>query len=178
VTAVWDATRALTTLPLEPFGDAVWRGHRRRYDALSHHGSLVLSGRFHQAVDLFPADRTWPALYTALGLHVALGEIVRNIEQRDLEAFRFTEIRVDLQAVLDCRDPLALGLTPANLLHDTDYAVPRALAAAAIDRGAEAIVVHSASLLGDNPIIFPHRLRPGSTLTAGRSIDPRLTKSP
>jgi hypothetical protein len=176
VSATWDAPRAIATLPIEPFEGVVWRGHRRRYEALSHGGSLVLSGRYHQAVDLFPADQTWPAFYTALGLHVALGEVVRNIEQRDLEGFRFTEIRVALQAVLDCRDLSALGLTSADLLDDTDYAVPRALSAAAIARNVEAIIVPSASLLGDNLIVFSDRLWSGSTMTVEHSIDPRLIK--
>jgi RES domain len=111
-----------------------------------------------------------------LELHVALGEIVRNIERRDLVGFRFTEIRVEFQAVLDCRNLETMGLTLGDLLDDIDYAIPRALATAAIARGAEGILVPSASLLGDNLIVFPHRLRPGSSLEAVRSIDPRLNK--
>jgi len=172
----WDASRAVSSLTTQSLRSTVWRGHRRRYGALDYSGSRFLSGRYHQASDLFPPDQTWPAFYTAIGLHVALGEIVRNIEQHDLAAFRFTEIRVELQAVIDCRDLLAVGLTAADLLDDTDYAVPLAHVAAAIGRGAEAILVPSAFLLGDNLIIFPLLIRYGSSLVAGRSIDPRLIK--
>src|SRR5262245_17936699 len=61
----------------------------------------------------------------------------------------------------------------ADLLDDLDLAVPQSLVAAR-RRGAEGLVVPSASLLGDNLVIFLDRLRPTSLIEVVRSIEPRL----
>jgi RES domain-containing protein len=172
----WNPRRALAVCPEAPLKGAVWRGHRRRYSAIGHQGSLVLSGRYHQATDLFPTDRTWPALYTAMGLHVALGEIYRGVTREKIGEYRFTEIWVQLDAVLDCRDLTVLGLAETDLLDDVDVETPRALAAAALDRGVEGILVPSATRLGDNLIIFPELVRGGSVIVEVQSIDPALVK--
>lgn len=91
---------------------------------------------------------------------------------------RFTEIPVDLEAVADCRDLIALGVDPDALFDDWDVSTGQALALATRDAGAEGLLVPSATRLGDNLILFLDRLRPGSALTIVRTVDPDLTKAP
>ena len=107
-----------------------------------------------------------------------MGEIERNRRTAPLGAYRFTEIWAQLEAVLDCRDLQALHVTEADLLDDTDYSTPQALARAARDFGVEGMLVPSATRLGDNLIVFPDRVRAGSVLVEVRSIDPNLSKLP
>jgi RES domain-containing protein len=174
----WDPQRAVDAGIIIPVKGAVWRGHRRRDAAIDHGGSLRSSARFHQSAKDFPNGPTWPALYTPFDLAVALGELQRNIRSEEIDQYRFTEIWVQLEEVLDCRDLDALGLVEADLFDTTDFETPRALAAAAIDRNIEGIVVPSASRLGDNLIIFPHLVRARSVVVEVRTIDPVLTKHP
>jgi len=172
-----DARRAATAADVIPFKQAVWRGHRRRFGALDPGGSLLRSGRFHQAIDQIPNGPTWPALYTACDLAGALGEIQRSIvRQDDLIEFRFTEIWAQLERVMDCRDIDAVGLRFEDLFDDYDYAPGQALGLAAIEHEVEALLVSSATRLGDNLIVFPQLLLPGSVLVEVRSIDPNLVK--
>jgi RES domain-containing protein len=159
-----------------PTKQAVWRGHRRRYDALDHGGSLIFSGRFHRAPEEFATEETWPALYTRLDLAVALGELQRNIRPHEFGDYRFTEIWVQLEAVLDCRDLEAVGLSADSLLGTRDYPAGQELAAAAVELGVEGILVPSATRLGDNLMVVPHLVRVGSVLAVVQSIDPRLVK--
>jgi len=77
--------------------------------------------------------------------------------------YRLSELQVTLAAVLDCRDLSALGLTRKALLGES-YALGQELAAAAVARGAEGIIVPSATRWGDNLIVFPHNQRPGSQI--------------
>lgn len=107
---------------------------------------------------------------------VALGELQRNVRSHDYGDYRLTEIWVQLEAILDCRDTDFLGLSLDNLLNDRDYPPGQTVAAAAIDLGAEGILVPSATRLGDNLIIFPRLVRPSSVLAVVRSIDPHLIK--
>ncbi|HEY7031146.1 MAG TPA: RES family NAD+ phosphorylase [Thermomicrobiales bacterium] len=173
----WDAELAVASADIIPFKQAVWRGHRRRYQPLDPSGSLRRSGRFHRATDQFPSNQTWPALYTACDLATALGEIQRSIvRQDDLIDMRFTEIWVEFDSVVDCRDLGALGLRFDDLFDDFDYGRGHALALAALGRQAEGLLVPSATRLGANLIIFPHRQRSRSVLVEVRSIDPRLVK--
>jgi RES domain-containing protein len=172
----WNARQAVDAAVLMPVKQAVWRGHRRRYAALDHGGSLRSSARFHRAAVDFPAGPAWSALYTGFDLAVAVSELQRNVRSEELDQYRFTEIWVQLEAVLDCRNLAALGLTEADIFHDTDFETPRALAAAAIERQVEGIVVPSASRLGDNRVIFPHLVRATSVVVEVRSIDPVLIK--
>ncbi|HEY7032880.1 MAG TPA: RES family NAD+ phosphorylase [Thermomicrobiales bacterium] len=172
----WDPRSAVATCDVVQIKQAIWRGHRRRYDPLHHGGSLRVSGRFHRAPSEFSSEPTWPALYTGLDLAVVLGELQRNIRQEEFGDYRFTEIWAQLESVLDCRDLGALGLTFENLLGTRDYTLGQDLAAAAIDLGVEGMLVPSATRLGDNLIVFPHLVRTGSVLVAVRSIDPRLVK--
>jgi hypothetical protein len=172
----WDADRAVAARPLLSWEGTVWRGHSPRYGATDHGGSLRVTGRWHRASDRFPVEHTWPALYTGIGLHVCLGEVLRNTADDRLRRFRFTELRVRLGAILDGRDASGFGLIEDALLDDLDFDVPQALAAAARRLGAEALLVRSASLLGDNLVIFPDLLREDSLIEEVRSLDPRLVK--
>ncbi len=172
----WDARQAVEAGIIIPVKGAVWRGRRRRYTALDHGGSLRSSARFHQAAKDFPHGPAWPALYTAFELAVALGELQRNIRSEEIDQYRLTEIWVQLEEVLDCRDLAALGLVDADIFDNTDFETPRALAAAAIDRDVEGIIVPSASRLGDNLIVFPYLVRARSVVVEVRTIDPVLTK--
>lgn len=136
-----------------------------------------MSGRYHRGRDVFSEDQVFPALYLALAPETCLGEIIRHVTPATLDRFneyRLTELRVSLTAVIDLRDPAALTLPADALLHDTDYRIPQALAAAARERGAEGIMVPSATRLGDNLIIFADRLAATSKLSVVGSRDPRL----
>ncbi len=77
-------------------------------------------------------------------------------------------------AVLDLAEPRSIGLTLDDVCHDTDYAVTQEIAAAAINRGAEAILVPSATRLGTNLILFPHKLGAASSIAIVASRDPLL----
>jgi hypothetical protein len=105
-----------------------------------------------------------------------LGELQRNIRPHEFGDYRFTEIWAQLEVVIDCRNPEALGLSPDRLLGARDYSAGQALAAAACQRGAEGVLVPSATRLGDNLIVFPHLLRSDSVLVVVRSVDPQLVK--
>ncbi len=118
----------------------------------------------------------WAALYVAIHAETAIGEIVRHVSPdllATLNYFRLSELDLELQSVWDCRDAAALGLEPDDLVHDYDFGVTQELAAAAIARNAEGILVPSATGLGDNLIVFPDCLRRTSRLEVS-SRDPQL----
>jgi hypothetical protein len=75
-------------------------------------------------------------------------------------SLRLSELQVDLAAVLDCRDPTRLGLNLDGLCDDLDYRLPQRLAAVARARGAEGLLVPSATRLGHNLVVFTDRLQP------------------
>lgn len=173
----WNARTAIARLNLESWSGHAWRFHQRRYEALNSAGSLLVSGRYNRGSDQFPEDQAWAALYLALRVEVAVGEIVRHITPgllRRLNDFRLSEIKVELGAVLDCRDPAALGLIAGDLIRDYDLDVTQELAGAAIARDTEGTLVSSATGLGDNLVIFPARRRPTSRLVIVDSRDPQL----
>ncbi len=175
--AGWDAGAAVASLPLLPWRGTAWRMYARRYAALDPAGSLLVSGRYHRGPDLVPPDQVWPALYLALGAEICLSEVLRHLTPERLSRlndYRLSEIAVDLVATLDCRDTTVLGLPRDALLHDSDYRVTQAVAAAAVARGAEGLLVLSATLLGDNLVVFPANLRPESRLSVVSARDPRL----
>jgi RES domain len=147
------------------------------YEATNHGGSLRFSARYNRGADQFPPEQTWPALYVALSPEICLGEILRRLRPEDLanlNEYRLTELEIRLDAALDCRDPEAIGLSLSDLVDDRDFSVPQQVAAAAIARGAEGILVRSATGLGDNLVIFPNQLLPRSSLSVIGSRDPRL----
>ena len=119
----------------------------------------MASGRFHRAPIDNPEGPTWQALYVALRPEIPWAEITRHssVGPRHNE-FLFSELSVVLPDVVDCRQVTAMGLTTSDLLHDTDYDTPQALAAAALTQRARGIIVPSATLLGDNLIILPDNL--------------------
>jgi RES domain-containing protein len=155
----------------------VWRAHWRIYSATDHGGSLRFSGRYNRGSDQFPEDQTWAALYLALSAEVALGEILRHISPEllaNLNEYRVSKLEVEMEAVLDCREARALGLHSDDLVHDYEFAITQELAAAAIARDAEGILVPSATRLGDNLIVFPDCLRAPSRMVVIDSQDPQL----
>ena len=155
----------------------MWRAHWRIYSATDHGGSLRFSGRYNRGSDQFPEDQTWAALYLALSAEVALGEIFRHISPEllaDLNEYRVSELEVEMEAVLDCREARALGLHSDDLVHDYEFAITQKLAAAAIARDGEGILVPSATRLGDNLIVFPDCMRAASRMVVIDSRDPQL----
>ncbi len=151
--------------------------HARRYAALDPAGSLLVTGRYHRGRDRFPPEEVWPALYLASRAEIGLGEVLRHLTPERLSrlnGYRLSEIAADLVAVLDGRDATLLGLPRDALLHDSDYRVTQAVAAAAVARGAEGLLVPSATLLGDNLVVFPANLRRESRLAVVSARDPRL----
>ena len=168
---------AVASRPLGPWRGTAWRMHARRYAPLDPGGALLFSGRYHRGRDRFPPDETWPALYLALGPEICLGEVLRHLTPERLSRlndYRLSEIALDLTATLDCRDATAFGLPHDALLHDTDHRVTQELAAAAVAHGVEGLPVPSATLLGDNLVVFPASLGSGSRLEAVAARDPRL----
>lgn len=154
-----------------------WRFHRRTYGATDSGGALLVSGRYHRAPDQFPRSDVWSALYLALSPEASLGEVVRHFTPQllpQLNEYRLSEIDVELEAVLDCRDAAAFGLSTEDLTRDYDFAITQEIAAAAIAQGAEGILVPSATGLGDNLVVLPAQLRSSSRLTVAGSRDPRL----
>jgi len=73
----------------------------------------------------------------------------------EVQLYRRTRLIVDVTQVLDCRDVTAMGLTHEALLDNMAYNAGHKLGLAAIQRGAEGILVPSATRAGDNLILFP-----------------------
>ena len=89
-----------------------WRAHWRSNEASDYGGSLRFSGRYHRGRDHFPEGQTWAALYLALSPEVSLGEILRQLSpelMHRLNDYRLSELDVELNAVVDCRDADALA---------------------------------------------------------------------
>jgi len=179
----WDAETAVADLKPERWQGLVWRIHSIRYDPTSVRGSELSSGRYHRAPAQAPNGRVWPALYTAIDMGTSIGEATRNVGSAGTAALkgrRLTELRVELGLVLDLREPERLGPTVDAMIEDRDYSVPheptttQQLALAALDRGAEAILVPSATLIGANLIILTDNLLSSSRIEVLRFIDPRL----
>lgn len=85
-----------------------------------------------------------------------------------------SELRVRLQAVYDLSRPEEFGIDIKGLIDDREYSLPQSLSAALRERGAEAFLVPSATLLGNNLVVFPDRLRDGSSLEVFESHKTRL----
>lgn len=90
---------------------------------------------------------------------------------------RISHLSVRLSAVIDLRDIAALGLRPDQIFHETDGAIPQALAEAALLRGVEGILVPSATLLeGHNLVVFPEVVLPNRRIEVVRFEDPDLRR--
>jgi len=169
---------AIASSSIIPWRGLVWRAHKKIYAATDVGGALRYSARYHQAPDLFPAGPTWPALYCGLTYGVCLAEILRHLTPSTLPSLknqRLSEILVELSSVLDCTNLAALGADEATLFDDYNYSTGQALAAAAIARRCEALLIPSATRLPDsNLIIFTTQVQPTSSYRVIRFIDPPL----
>ncbi len=173
----WSAHVAAANLQSGPWAGQAWRFHPRSYTATDSGGSAVISGRYHRAVDQFSRPEVWAALYLALSPEGAVGEVLRHFEAQSLpriNEYRLSQIHIELGAVLDCRRAADLGLADEELTEDYEFSITQEVAAAAIARGAEAILVPSATGLGDNLVIFPTQLQNTSKLVVVSTRDPRL----
>ena len=156
----WDAERAVAAAPTRGFRGTVWRTHWREVAPIDWSLSLRTSGRYHRGHDLFPSEQAFPALYTSLAPEIALWEMVRRSAMRNLAYLRnnvLSELAVDLGRVLDVSVPSAVGLTEVDLT-GTDLQPCQELAAAALARGYEGLLVPSAALPGCTLAILPRSL--------------------
>lgn len=172
-----DPEEAIAICPVIHWRGTVWRAHKRRYPALDPTGSSLITGRYNRAPDRYPDNASWLALYLALGPEVCLGEILRNTTQElmpGLNTYRISEIDVELDTIIDCRNIAALGISLDDLMNDHDYTLSQRLGAAALAMGVEGLLVPSATRLGDNLVVFPTQLRPKSRLEVVGSRDPVL----
>ncbi len=184
----WNARAAVAARPLVPLAAVAWRLHARHRAADDDGGSLRYTARYHRAAADYPAPRRhWRALYLALAPEVAVAEGLRYAQAGlRLQPQRLSELAVQLSAVLDCSDPAVVGLTHADLWQpipgsppaslkalEGAYLISQRLAWVARARGAEALIVPSATRLGNNLVLFKDRLRPGSSIrvVAGRDLD-------
>ncbi len=169
---------AVAVRPVIAWRGRVWRAHKKTYEATDVDGALRYSARYNRAPDLFPGGPTWPALYCGLTYGVCLAEILWHLTPSTLPSLknqRLSEISVDLSTVLDCTDLAALGVNDAALFGDYDYSTGQTLAAAAIARGCEALLIPSVTRLPDpNLIIFTTRVQPSSSYHAIGFVDPPL----
>lgn len=167
----WDAAtvrEAVAALPFAAWQGRAWRVHRNKYEATDPSGSLIVSGRYNHGADFFPSGDQWAALYTATTPDVALAEAWRYIEPDLIDAVteaRLSEIAVMFSLILDCRNINALGIPEEALFDDWNYESGQALGRAVVERGAEAMLVPSATRLGDNLIVFTANLRPNARLS-------------
>lgn len=151
--------------------------HASRYSADDPGGAYRYSGRYHRGEDLFGEEEVFPALYLATTPEIALGEKQRHLTSANLPRMRnqvLSEFRISLQAVCDISMPEEIGISGEALIDDHDYSLPQGVAAALRSRGAEALLVPSATLLGTNLVVFPDRLLEGSTLAVVAARATRL----
>jgi RES domain-containing protein len=176
----WNLRTAVAACPIGPWRGEVWRCHTRRWSGDNADGSLKATGRYHRGRDRFPAIDAWPALYTALAPHIALGEMLRHTRALpSLASKRISRLDVSLSAVLDCASLLGSTLPGAPNLDDlcrpADYALPHEIAEAARASSAEALLIPTCTRLnGNNLIVFPDRLLPGSFVSVLGTEDPDL----
>lgn len=156
----WNAERAVAAVPSRRFRGAVWRVHWREVVPTDWTLSLCTSGRYHRGLDLFPPDQAFPALYSSLAPEIAIWEMVRRSAAQNLAYLKnnvLSELEVELGSVLDLSDPATVGLTLADMA-DSDQQPCQELAAAAMARGYEGLLVPSAALPGLNLVIIPRSL--------------------
>jgi hypothetical protein len=99
-------------------------------------------------------------LYTSLASDIAIWEMVRRSAARNLSFLKnnvLTELHVDVRRVLDLSDPATVGRTREQLT-GSDVRLCQDLAAAALERGFQAMLVPSAALPGSNLVLFPTHL--------------------
>jgi RES domain len=190
----WDPNAAVAQCPLVPWVGEVWRSHARRYAGDNPGGSLATTGRYHKGLDYFPEHEVWPALYTSLAVHIALGERIRHtpeVHLQRLRQLRISHLAVELQAVLnacesiDCLSPVIPGLTIENICKVSpakgrdalvsSYEQTHAFAQAARVLKIEGLLIPSCTKFrGGKLIVFSDLLRPGSRITVLSTEDPEL----
>lgn len=141
--------------------------HASRYAADDPGGSYRVSGRYNRGRDFFGEDEVFPAVYLASAPEVSLGEKQRHLVASNLPELNnqvLSELGVRLQYVYDLSEPEKVGINREALTDDYDYSFSQSLSAALREKGAEALLVPSATLLGTNLVVFPDRLRDGSSL--------------
>jgi RES domain-containing protein len=167
------AEQAVAAAPWRQFRGSVWRVHWREATPIDWTLSLRTSGRYHRGLDLFAAEQAFPALYTSLAPEIAIWEMVRRSAARNLAYLKnnvLSELEVDLGRVLDLSDPPAVGLTEADLT-GPDPLLCQELAAAALARGYEGLLVPSAALPGLNLVVLPRTLPEPPPLRVVRSTE-------
>lgn len=179
----WSATAAVRACQTIQWSGDVWRCHHRKYDGSSTGGSLRASGRFNRGRDKFAEHETWPALYTSLGQHIALGERLRHTTPEVLPTLahqRISRLRVELHTVLvacaptGCADLCVPGLTIDEMCHPLDYTKTQEFARAARE-SVEALLIPTCTRFPEgNLIIFPDRLTWPSGIYVVDSQDPEL----
>ena len=169
----WDAKQAVAAVLSRRFRGTVWRVHWREVAPTDWSLSLRASGRYHRGLDLFPPEQAFPALYTSFAPEIALWEMVRRSAARNLAYLKnnvLSELEVDLARILDLADPPTVGLTEADLT-GPNHQRCQELAAAALARGYEGLLVPSAALAGLNLVVLPRNLPELSRLRAVRSVE-------
>jgi RES domain-containing protein len=179
----WDASAAIRDSPVQPWSGDVWRCHRRKYAGADAGGSVRITGRFNRGTDKFDADEVWPALYTGLAPHVALGERLRHTTPASLRQLgdqQPSRLRATLHAVLnlcaasDCAELGVVALDLDSLCGAGDYNTSHRIAEAARSL-AEALLVPSCTRFPEgNLIIFPDRLSAESSVEVVEIQDPDL----
>lgn len=161
----------------------IWEGrawrllHASRYAAEDPGGSYRVSGRYNRSRDFFGEDAAFPALYLATAPEVAMGEKQRHLTSGNLPQMKnqaLSEFRVRLQTVYDLSKPEEVGIDSEALVNNHDYTFSQSLSATLRDRGAEALLVPSATLLGNNLVVFPDRLHDESGLEILGTRETRL----
>lgn len=186
---------ALSKRPIIPYAGHVYRTIARRYPADNFEGYLRAAGRLNEIGD-------GPIGYFSTSEVTSLAEVIRHIHVRhalaDITALeempsvvdqyldgylntrRIVEFEVLLVDVLDVRDLAAVGIKPEEFFQtppggwDAGGFISQQLGREVRRRGHEALLVPSASGLGDNLIVFPGNLHPGSMLKPGPHRDPSL----
>lgn len=162
------ADRVLRAGRAVPWAGTAWRIHGSTWDPDDPGGSLVESGRWNRAEDLFPKSEIFPVLYTSSAPGLADWEFIAHSRRTDPDEMwrRFrtaqrSRFQVSLPSTLDLRDPSSVGLTLDDLtqLGPAGYQLPQAIAAAAYARGYTGLLVPSATKMGDlagdhNVIVF------------------------
>lgn len=158
-----------------------WRLHASRYAPGDPGGSYRVSGRYNRGRDFFDEGAVFPALYLATTPEVAMGEKQRHLTSGNLPQMKnqvLSEFRVRLRAVYNLSKPEEAGIDGEALVEDHDYSFSQSLSAKLRDRGAEALLVPSATLLGNNLVVFPDRLHDGSSLEVLATRETRLYVPP
>lgn len=173
-----DPASIIASSVLQAWSGRVWRCHHRSRAALNADGSLAgIGGRFNAGVDS-DVKPPFRALYASIESAAALLEVVRHLGYRspdrravvaldDIAMRVLTQIDIDLQRVFDLRKEPVLR---ENLSH-ASYRQTQQVAGAAFNRGAEGVLVPSATGIDANLVLFVDNLDDSSRIDLLRQID-------